>query len=183
MRTLPECKAEIFRRSKQIREKRRRMGKHILLGCIPVILCVAVWSVSTHSQKEVVGASDPHFYSDGSILTGGVCLYREAELQNPKSGSRKITDAAAVADLLRLIQSFAPDETAAPGGKTEQTPDTVPNHSSAMGSALRIVFYGSDGNTCTYLLNGSSLINQETGTQLTLSETQLATLQAALALE
>lgn len=183
MRTLPQCKAEIFRRSKQIREKRRRMGKHILLGCIPVFLCVAVWSVNTHSQKETVGASGSHFYSDGNMLTGGVHLYREVELQNPKSGSRIITDTAAVAELLRLIQSFAPDEAAAPGGKTEQTPDTEPNHSSAMGLELRIVFHGSNGSTCTYLLNGSSLINEETGTQLTLSETQLATLQAALALE
>ena len=44
MRDLNECQAEVFRRSEKRIKQRRQHRKHILLSCIPLVLCITLFS-------------------------------------------------------------------------------------------------------------------------------------------
>ena len=44
MRDLNECQAEVFRRSEKRIKERKRHRKHILLACIPLVLCMTLFS-------------------------------------------------------------------------------------------------------------------------------------------
>lgn len=44
MRNLNECQAEVFRRSEKRIKKRKQHRKHILLACIPLVLCITLFS-------------------------------------------------------------------------------------------------------------------------------------------
>ena len=44
MRELHECQAEVFRRSEKRIKQRRQHRKHILLACIPLVLCITLFS-------------------------------------------------------------------------------------------------------------------------------------------
>lgn len=180
MRTLAECKAEVFRRSHRIRENRRKTGKRVLAAGIPIALCIGIWIAAALPGTKAPTADYLYNGTDGNIYTGSVCIYSEAELLDSQGDSQKITDAERVSALFLLIQSFDTEAAAGiPGGKTEQ-PDAGENHSSAPDTELLIVFSGADGQTYTYTLSGSSLTNSETGKQLSLSDTQLTALWAAL---
>ena len=179
MRTLTECKAEVFRRSHQIRKNRRKTGKRILAVCIPLALCTGIWIAAALPGTKAPTADYLYNGTDGNIYTGSICVYLEAALLDSQGDSQKITDAERVSALFLLIQSFDTEAAGIPSGKTEQ-PDAGNNHSSGLGAELLIVFSGADAQTCTYILRGSSLTNSETGKQLSLSDTQLTALWAVL---
>jgi hypothetical protein len=44
MRELHECQAEVFRRSEKRIKERKQRRKHILLACIPLVLCISLFS-------------------------------------------------------------------------------------------------------------------------------------------
>ena len=44
MRDLNECQAEVFRRSEKRIKERKQHRKHILLACIPLVLCITLFS-------------------------------------------------------------------------------------------------------------------------------------------
>ena len=44
MRELHECQAEVFRRSEKRIKARKQHRKHILLACIPLVLCITLFS-------------------------------------------------------------------------------------------------------------------------------------------
>ena len=69
MRSLQECQAEIFRRSK-IRIRRRR--QRVLAACIPLALCVTLGTVALWPREEKTGASD---------LVGGLSLETAASME------------------------------------------------------------------------------------------------------
>ena len=58
MRDLNECQAEVFRRSEKRIKERKQRRKHILLACIPLVLCVTLfaaffpWDTKTAAPKE-----------------------------------------------------------------------------------------------------------------------------------
>lgn len=57
MRDLDECKAEIFRRMENgIKERKRRINR-ILTCCVPLCLCLAVWSVNLLLANTPMGAN------------------------------------------------------------------------------------------------------------------------------
>ena len=49
MRTLDECKAEIFRRSEEKIKQRRKTRNRVLAACIPLCLCLSVGAVGALS--------------------------------------------------------------------------------------------------------------------------------------
>ena len=51
MRELNECKAEVFRRSEKRMKERKRRRKHILLTCIPMVLCIMMLGVYVLPEK------------------------------------------------------------------------------------------------------------------------------------
>lgn len=55
MRNLAECQAEVFRRSEKRINERKQRRKHILLVCVPLVLCLALWGVFSPPQA----ARDP----------------------------------------------------------------------------------------------------------------------------
>lgn len=58
MRDLNECQAEVFRRSEQRIKERIKRRKHILLACVPLVLCIALlaafspWDTRTAAPEE-----------------------------------------------------------------------------------------------------------------------------------
>jgi hypothetical protein len=44
MRELHECQAEVFRRSEKRIKERKQRRKHILLACIPLVICITLFS-------------------------------------------------------------------------------------------------------------------------------------------
>ena len=44
MRDLTECQAEVFRRSEKRIKERKQRRRHILMVCVPLVLCIGLWS-------------------------------------------------------------------------------------------------------------------------------------------
>ena len=49
MRSLDECKAEIFRRSEEKIKQRKKMRNRVLAACVPVCLCVVIGAAGVFS--------------------------------------------------------------------------------------------------------------------------------------
>jgi hypothetical protein len=58
MRDLNECQAEVFRRSEERIKERKQRRKHIMLACIPLVLCITLfaaffpWDTKTAAPEE-----------------------------------------------------------------------------------------------------------------------------------
>lgn len=81
MRDLKECKAEVFRRSKNRINERRKKISRALAFCVPLFLVITVWSVTRLNMitydginGEPVTDGDGHIYdginNDGNIYDG-----------------------------------------------------------------------------------------------------------------
>ena len=56
MRDLNECQAEVFRRSEQRIKARKQRRKHILLACVPLVLCITL--LAAYSPRDTKTAAD-----------------------------------------------------------------------------------------------------------------------------
>ena len=82
MRELHECQAEVFRRSEKRIKERKQRRNHILMVCIPLILCVTIFGglflPNLDDFKGAPESSDELLYSGtgteavGGLFTGSV---------------------------------------------------------------------------------------------------------------
>ena len=73
MRTLQECQAEVFRRSEKRIKERKKRRKHLLMLCIPLVLCLTAVSGLllsgfglSKSTDEAIPEAFPEVSYDGS---------------------------------------------------------------------------------------------------------------------
>lgn len=59
MRELHECQAEVFRRSEKRIKKRKQRRKHILLACIPLVLCIALFAAFFPQDTKTAAPEEP----------------------------------------------------------------------------------------------------------------------------
>lgn len=58
MRDLNECQAEVFRRSEQRIKERKQRRKHILLACVPLVLCMTLFAAFFSQNTKTAAPED-----------------------------------------------------------------------------------------------------------------------------
>lgn len=189
MRNLNECQAEVFRRSEKRIKERRARRNHILMACIPLVLCVTIFGglflPNLDDFKRAPESSDELLYSGtgteavGGLFTGSIEV----------SGNGVFNYYTAVADVQGInallngivaIPETAPDG----GGRDFVTEDSssidLKENANANEQGYTIVVKRSDGSSTEYLLVGSVLINQATQQEYPVSEDTMKDLKNAL---
>ena len=107
MRTLDECKAEIFRRSEEKIKQRRKTRNRVLAACIPLCLCLSVGTVGALSgafaakgenmaaapesagwnDHQNVHLEDGEYQADCSLTVSGTGNQNSAESAQPEDFS------------------------------------------------------------------------------------------------
>ena len=59
MRDLNECQAEVFRRSEKRIKERKQHRKHILLACIPLVLCITLLATFSPRDTRTAAPEEP----------------------------------------------------------------------------------------------------------------------------
>ena len=82
MRELHECQAEVFRRSEKRIKERKQRRNHILMTCIPLVLCLSIFGAFLFPQmddlKQAPESSNEQFSGamgtdeDGGLFAGSV---------------------------------------------------------------------------------------------------------------
>ena len=188
MREINECTAEVFRRSeKRIKERKRR--RQILMACIPLVLCLTLFSAfvlptmmpAGSSDKNAAPESSKEQYSgalgedcDGILSAGSV----EVSGNGVSNYYTSAEDVQSIMDLLNGIVAVP---------ETEDADDFVTNGSTTTSrdeayedNGYKIVVTRSDGTTAEYLLLGTTLIDQATQEEFQMSEETYFELKDAL---
>lgn len=184
MRQISIYKEEIFRRSKvklQQRQKRRR----ILSWCVPLVLCLAVYStvslIPAFSHKN--SGSAPEAYLDGSSGSY-VCSYETVtvrDLAKPEQNISSITDKVAVTKAYCTV--FAFDESTY-AGNSESNKHTalggVDSDFRGYSDGYLITFRTAEGAESHCVLHGNELYFAAKDQSAQLTDGQVSQIEAAL---
>lgn len=189
MRELHECQAEVFLRSEKRIEERRARRKHILMACIPLVLCITIfgaflfpgmdnhWSAPESSNEQYPGAM-------GSDEMGGL-----------SSGSVEVTgnglshlhiSAEDIQEITGLINTIVAVPEINDGGDPNDNkytgiggyPAEIEEQSKEKG--YQILIKQSDGTISKYLLIDSVLIDLANNTAYDMDENTIIELKKAL---
>lgn len=181
MRELDECKAEIFRRSKNRKKERREKRNRILAISIPLVICFIVFSVIV--LMEIMPAKDNGTTNNGNR----VCSYMAVEIENKKnmkSEIQNITDTVEIDKIFSVIHSIYIDakEEAVPTEETFLSPDDsviMPNGAFEFNGCV-ITFRGDNGSKVVYTLKENVLRNVYEDINVIINDLQLAELKTIL---
>lgn len=192
MRSLDECKAEIFHRSEVKIKQRKQMRNRIVAVCLPLCLCVgavAAWGVG--QQKGALDTAENMALAPESLYAQKDELM-PAESENTSFGSksentpvfvRTVTvngaepvweqgDQISPAQQLARLQELCENGSNVP---VKQDPAETEQH--------RIVFTMSDDSQMVYILAGNALTEESNGKKVTLTQTELQELKLVLGFE
>ena len=187
MRNFEERKAEVFRRSEKRIKERKARRNHILMTCIPLVLCVTIFGALFLPKldyfKSAPERSDELLYSGmgteavGGLFTGSV----EVSGNGISNCYTSVTDVQGISALLNGIVAIP--ETAPDGGDRDFV--TEDNSSTDLKEDVKeqgytIVIKRSDGSSTEYLLVGSVLIDQNTQQEYPVGEATMKDLKNAL---
>ena len=187
MRNFEERKAEVFRRSEKRIKERRARRNHILMTCIPLVLCLTIFGAFLFPQlddfKQAPESSNEQFSGAmgkdeiGGLFTGsvevsgnGVSSYY-ASVENVQGIMRLINGIVAVPETNDGddLRDYITDESTS----TDKNENYQEN-------CYKIVVKRSDGTSTEYLLVGSLLIDQATQQEYPVSEDAMKDLKSAL---
>ena len=187
MRNFEERKAEVFRRSEKRIKERRARRNHILMTCIPLVLCLTIFGAFLFPQlddfKQAPESSNEQFSGAmgkdeiGGLFTGsvevsgnGVSSYY-ASVENVQGIMRLINGIVAVPETNDGddLRDYITDEST--------STDVNENYQE---NCYKIVVHRSDGTSTEYLLVGSRLIDQNTQQEFPVSEDTMKDLKNAL---
>ncbi len=195
MRSFDERRTEIFRRSAQRIQKRRRTARFAML-CIPLVLCLSVVTLLLPQQ----GVSLPD--AESSLTASEIAV----EIQQENSAFyRESTDTKQILTLSNALQDamaldfsdgfteesatatqnnvLNTDQIPTATQRTDNQPHTVQTYSKPIGSIVEygcyiITFTTRDGNTTTYRLGNKTLTKTTTSQTVTLTDETAAALRA-----
>ena len=188
MRSLEECKAEIFRRSEVKIRQRKQMRNRIVAACLPLCLClgaVAAWGIgqqkSAADTAENMAMAPESVFMDTSIETE-YSLHTGTK-ENAGGFVSKVTingteqtweegDQIPPAQQYAWVQSLYENKGSLP---VKQEPSEAETY--------RIVFTMSDGTQSAYVLTGNVLTQEQTGKKVSLNHTQVNELKLILGIE
>ena len=187
MRNFEERKAEVFRRSEKRIKERRARRNHILMTCIPLVLCLTIFGAFLFPQmddlKQAPESSNEQFSGAmGTDEVGG--LFAGSVEVSGNGVSSYYTSVENVQGIMRLINGIVAVPETNDGDDlrdyiTDESTSTDKNEY-YQESCYKIVVKRSD-KTCTeYLLVGSVLIDQTTHQEYPVSEDAMKDLKNAL---
>ena len=187
MRNLNECQAEVFRRSEKRIKERRVRRNHILMACIPLVLCLTIFGAFLFPQmddlKQAPESSNVQF--SGALGTDDVGGLFAGSVEVSGNGvSSYYTSVENVQGIMRLINGIvAVPET----NDGDDLRDYITDESTSTDAkenyqenCYKIVVHRSDGTSTEYLLVGSRLIDQNTQQEFPVSEDTMKDLKNAL---
>lgn len=156
MRSLEECKAEVFRRSKKKIARRRAM-----IGCVPVV-CVLVLVLVWPRSEPVVEEPQPEMETVGQVWMG----YQTLQV----GPDRTVTDPERVSQLYSAMEMHFIKY----GYVDGEVPDGNSGNDGSvdLGTGTLLVFRGEDGREARFLLEQRRLTKVSTGEVAFLSESQ-----------
>lgn len=199
MRNLNECQAEVFRRSEKRIKARKQRRNHILMACIPLVLCITLFSAFVLPDLAPDKSTDPGIAdgSDGAI--GGLS---ENKQESPPCPIAKITVAGSdfsqsytdVSDVLLISAQLSSYTYLAPESNEAMDESTrgdgfkeSANGSDPLGSLADLETTGytislvmPDGSKLVYCLTDDTLKNLTTNQTYPLSQNQVAELKELL---
>lgn len=194
MRNFEERKAEVFRRSEKRIKERKQRRNHILMACIPLVLCITILGAFLRPNVTPDGAADP---GDTRPVVDGMGSDGFASLSCPiakisVSGNDLSLSITEVSDLLLISDKLYSYGTRAPssnGITNEEVVDRAPedNAEDVSGSIMdstetvyTITLVMREGEKTEYLLSGNTLKDLNADQTYTLSQTQVDELQELL---
>ena len=187
MRELHECQAEVFRRSEKRIKERKQRRNHMLMACIPLVLCLTIFGAFLFPQmddfKHAPESSNEQFSGAmgkdeiGGLFTGsvevsgnGVSSYY-ASVENVQGIMRLINGIVAVPETNDGddLRDYITDEST--------STDVNENYQE---NCYKIVVKRSDKTSTEYLLVGSVLIDQNTQQEYPVGEATMKDLKNAL---
>lgn len=196
MKDLNECQAEVFRRSeKRIRQRKQRRN-HILMACIPLVLCITIFSAFLFQGVTPESPRDPGsteaamggLTQDGcESLSCPIARITVAGLDFSQTHTNT-SDVLLISDLLYSYSTRGPetsgstnDEAVAEGDDRKENADDVFGSiadSSTTGYTITLVMH--EGDKTEYYLVGNTLKNLTTNQTHTLSQKQVNELKDLL---
>jgi len=187
MRELHECQAEVFRRSEKRIKERKQRRNHILMVCIPLILCVTIFGglflPNLDDFKGAPESSDELLYSGtGTEAVGG--LFTGSVEVSGNGVSSYYTSVENVQGIMRLINGVVAVPETNDGDDlrdyvTDESTSTDSNEN-YQENCYKILVKRSDGSSTEYLLVGSLLIDQTTQQEYPVGEATMKDLKNAL---
>ena len=187
MRNFEERKAEVFRRSEKRIKERKQRRNHILMTCIPLVLCLTIFGAFLFPQlddlKQAPESSNEQFSGAmGKDEIGG--LFAGSVEVSGNGVSSYYTSVENVQGIMRLINGIVAVPETNDGDDlrdyiTDESTSTDKNEN-YQESCYKIVVKRSDKTSTEYLLVGSVLIDQTTQQEYPVSEDTMKDLKNAL---
>ena len=187
MRNFEERKAEVFRRSEKRIKERKQRRNHMLMACIPLVLCLTIFGAFLFPQmddfKQAPESSNEQFSGAmGKDEVGG--LFAGSVEVSGNGVSSYFTSAENVQGIMRLINGIVAVPETNDGDDlrdyiTDESTSTDANEN-YQENCYKIVVHRSDGTSTEYLLVGSRLIDQNTQQEFPVSEDTMKDLKDAL---
>lgn len=202
MREFEERKVEIFRRSQERIRERKKKRKRILLCCIPLFLCVTVFSLfgrqgilSFHKSANKSSAIENEMTDEEMF-----CPYIMAEVWDRKDGeySQKFSDPDILMKITDILHSLYEDdqteqEYVEAASKNDQENQTKPKNEEAAPDDVKVALEDEeeqyqirlttpDGTQVEYTLVGNRFLEEGSKKEWVLSKVQLTKLKKILGL-
>ncbi len=172
MMELKECQAEVFRRSERKIKARKRRKKWVILACIPLVLCVAVflWRIPLAWDADEAPQS-----TQGAI---GIEMREQLSVSRIDvvwdSGTASLTDAECVRKIVDIVR----DASIPYGNRGEENDAENATAPTFVEMGYAITFILDNGESINYCLVGNMLIDPEIPYCLSLSQEQVEQLHS-----
>ena len=194
MRDLKDCQAEVFRRSEKRIKQRRKRRKHIIMTCVPLMLCTTVIFSIVVSNKKAAAPASPGMPATNTAgaLTGDMqesVSFPIAKIEvSSIHFSRSYTDAEHIRSISEQLlacsvsgpenshptQESVQDETVRGSSDTSDLADGNVKTQGESGSVEYTITLAMDaGEKTEYYLAGNILENRTTNQTYTLSREQV----------
>ncbi len=194
MRTINECKAEVFRRMETGIKERKRKRNCFIAACAPLCICGMVFTVMMLPNMLPIHESYDNAateMAEDRIEGDPQILFTSVEIVNASYSTVKntvLTDTEQVellyTDILKLLDKSVPENyDGAVVPEIEEVPDATDNSSITSNIAhpkYTITFCSSYGDRIVYEVNGNSLIYRTTDDETVLTQAELMKLLSRL---
>ena len=186
MRNFDERIAEIYRRSEKIVQQRKKRRKHILLVCIPLVLCLTVLgALSMPSMMPKGDAAPENMAADASGIYTANVVKVDVTGENRTLTYTDVQDVLRITDYLREC-TLEPPAAVQPENNgvcdREDSSQSVLEDQSTENTGYTVTLVMEDGSQIRYFLQDHQLINAQTNCSYPLSQGQLKELKAQLGL-
>lgn len=192
MRNLTECQAEVFRRSEERIKERKKRRIHMLVACIPVVLCIALLLPVFLPEEKAAAPNamgSPESGMDGISVVVDESL-SEAAVSVTVLGegfSNTLVDDTAVHRVCAYLSSFGTRGSETNGltddmvveENAESAHDELQDNVGSLNSGYTITLVMEENKT-VYCLDGNTLENQTSNQMYSLSDNQVIELMDML---